>query len=234
MARPQSRNPDPEGDDAGGTLHQPPGTVVLDPSCCFEHPPSGSSPHSGAPEERTHGRNVSGSADILLNSERDRLERTWSATKAADDLRPIPTGEYRCRIVNGELFNAKSGTPGYKLTLEVLDGEHAGRRVWHDVWLTEAALPMAKRDLGKLGIEHLEQLERPLPEGIIVKAKVALRRDDDGTECNRVVRFDVVGIEPPDPEPFAPADAEPTARRSIDDRRLRLARRRATRRGPTP
>ena len=107
----------------------------------------------------------------------------------------MPSGEYRCSIASGELFNAKTGTPGYKLKLVVVEGEHADRVVWHDVWLSEAALPMAKRDLGKLGITSLEQLERPLPEGIIVNAKVALRRDDDGTEYNRVNRLDVVGIE---------------------------------------
>ena len=91
-------------------------------------------------------------ADILLNSDREKLGRDWDSTKAADDLKPLPSGEYRCSIASGELFNAKQGTPGYKLKLVVLEGEHADRVVWHDVWLTEAALPMAKRDLGKLGI----------------------------------------------------------------------------------
>jgi hypothetical protein len=146
-------------------------------------------------------------SDILMNPERERLERTWSTTKAADDLKPIPAGEYRCRVVSGELFNARGGTPGYKLTLEVLDGEHAGRRLWHDIWLTDAAMSMAKRDLGKLGVEHLSQLERPLPVGIILAAKVALRRGDDGAEFNRVTRFEVVAVEPPAPDPYAPTDA---------------------------
>ena len=113
----------------------------------------------------------------------------------------MPSGEYRCSIASGELFTAKKGTPGYKLKLVVLEGEHADRLVWHDVWLSEAALPMAKRDLGKLGITSLEQLERPLPEGIVVAAKVALRKGDDGTEFNRVNRLDVVGIETPSPSP---------------------------------
>jgi hypothetical protein len=143
-------------------------------------------------------------ADILLNSDRDKLGRIWESTKAADDLRPLPSGEYRCTVASGELFNSKSGTPGYKLKLVVVDGEHADRVVWHDVWLSEAALPMAKRDLGKLGVTSLDQLERPLPDGIVVAAKVALRKNDDGTEYNRVNRLDVVGIEPPEPEPFAP------------------------------
>src|SRR5512135_989319 len=118
--------------------------------------------------------------DILMNSERERLERTWSTTKAADDLKPIPAGDYRCRILDGTLFNSKGGTPGFKLTFEVCDGEHASRRVWHDVWLSEAALPMAKRDLRKLGVEHLKQMDRPLPVGIIADVRVALRKGDDG------------------------------------------------------
>jgi hypothetical protein len=149
-------------------------------------------------------------SEILPRSDRERIARTWDSTKAADELKPIPAGEYRCRIIDGALFNAKSGTAGYKLTLEVLEGEHAGRRLWHDVWLTEAAMSMAKRDLGRLGVTSLEQLEQPLPEGIIVNAKVALRKNDDGTEYNRVSRFDVVAIEEPEPEPFAPSsDGEP-------------------------
>ena len=117
----------------------------------------------------------------------------------------MPSGEYRCSIASGELFTAKKGTLGYKLKLVVVEGEHADRVVWHDVWLSEAALPMAKRDLGKLGITSLDQLERPLPDGIVVAAKVALRKNDDGTEFNRVNRLDVVGIETPEPEPFAPS-----------------------------
>src|SRR5438128_164679 len=144
--------------------------------------------------------------DIFLASEQDRLERAWSEAKAADDLTPIPPGLYRCRLVSGELFNANTGTQGYKLTLEVLDGEHAGRRVWHDIWLSEAAIPIAKRDLAKLGIKRPEQLERPLPDGIIVAAKVALRRADDAGEFNRITKFDVVSVEKPEPEPFAPID----------------------------
>jgi hypothetical protein len=144
-------------------------------------------------------------ADILLNSDRDKLGRVWDSTKAADDLKPLPSGEYRCGVVSGELFTATKGTPGYKIKLVVVAGDHTDRVVWHDIWLTEPAMKMAKRDLGKLGVTSFDQLDRPLPEGIIVKAKVALRKNDDGTEYNRVNRIDVVGIETPEPEPFAPS-----------------------------
>jgi hypothetical protein len=142
---------------------------------------------------------------ILLNSQRERLGHLWHTTKAANELKPLPRGDYRCRVLDGNLFNTRSGTVGYKLALEVIEGEHAGRRLWHDIWLTEPAIGLAKRDLGKLGITSLEQLEQPLPEGIIVNAKVALLKGDDGAEFNRIARFDVVGHEPPEPEPFAPS-----------------------------
>lgn len=145
-------------------------------------------------------------ADILYVSEQERLRHAWQTKKAADDQRPLPIGDYRFRILSGELSSSKNGTPGYKLMLEVCDGEHAGRRIWHDVWLSEAAVPIAKRDLGKLGIESLEQLEQPLPDGIIISARVALRTGDDGKEFNRVVRFEFEGVEKSAPEPFAPTD----------------------------
>jgi hypothetical protein len=144
--------------------------------------------------------------DILLNSDREKLGRAWSETKAAADLKPLPSGTYRCTVASGELFTSKSGTPGYKLKLVVVQGDFIDRVVWLDVWLSEPALPMAKRDLGKLGVTSPEQLEHPLPEGIVVDAKVAIRKNDDGTGHNRVVRFDVVAIESPEPEPFAPSD----------------------------
>jgi hypothetical protein len=147
-------------------------------------------------------------SDILLNSERERIAEIWADTKPADDLKPIPPGKYSCRIVDGALFSATSGTPGYKLTLEVTEGEHVGRRLWWDCWLSAAAIPLAKRDLERLGVTDLEQLERPLPEGIIVVAKVALRRADNGEEFNKVTRFEPAGIEAPSPEPYAPTTGE--------------------------
>lgn len=161
-------------------------------------------------------------SDILPRADREKLQDAWDSTRAADDLGPPPAGEYHCRILSGELFTAKAGTPGYKITFEIIDGDHAGRRAWHDIWLTPAALGLAKRDLSRIGVSHFDQLDRPLPHGILATVRLALRRDDDGTERNRVVRFDATGIEPTEPEPFAP-DAGPgdgQAAESADTDRL--------------
>jgi hypothetical protein len=120
-------------------------------------------------------------------------------------LAPLPAGEYIAHVVAGELFTSREkNTPGYKIGFRVIEGEHAGRMIWDDLWLTPAALPMAKRDLGKLGVTSLEQLERPLPPGIRARVKAALRKDDTGAEFNRVRSFDVLGIDAPAADPFAP------------------------------
>jgi hypothetical protein len=145
-------------------------------------------------------------SDILRNGQRETLADAWGRTEAAGDLEPLPTGEYIAVIEHGEGTEGKTkGTPGYKLTFRVVEGEHAGRRFWHDVWLTVPALPLAKRDLGKLGVTNFGQLEqRPLPEGIVCSVKLALRKGDDGAEYNRVKRFDVLRIDAPAADPFAP------------------------------
>ena len=146
-------------------------------------------------------------SDILRQDDRQSLASAWAETEAAEEFAPLPSGEYVAHIVSGELFTSKEKkTPGYKLGFRVLDGEHAGRQFWDDIWLTPAAIPMAKRDLAKLGVKSLDQLENPLPPGMRCKVKLALRKDDDGTEYNRVRRFEVVGIDPVTDDAFAPGD----------------------------
>src|SRR5208283_1252323 len=150
-------------------------------------------------------------SDVLHGSDRETISQAWRETEAAKDFAPLPAGEYTCHVIAADPFNAKTkGTPGVKIVFRVIEGDHQGRHVWHDSWLTPAALSQSKRDLGKLGVTALEQLERPLPPGIRCKVKVTLRKDDDGSEYNRVKRFEVVGIDAPEVDAFAPIDtAEP-------------------------
>lgn len=145
-------------------------------------------------------------SDILHNDDRESIARAWDSTSAAPDFAPLPKATYVCHLVGCELFNARTrGTPGVKLTFQVIDGEHAGRKVWHDIWLTPAAMPRTKRQLEKFGVTSFEQLDQPLPRGIRCRVKVTLRTTDDGTDYNEVRGFDVVGIDPPETDPFAPA-----------------------------
>lgn len=145
-------------------------------------------------------------SDILHNGDRQAIAQVWDSTEAAEDYdTPLPKGEYDCHVVSCDLFNSRSkGTPGVKLAFRIIEGDYAGRKFWDDIWLTPAALPRAKRDLGKLGVTAIEQLERPLPPGIRCRVKLALRKDDDGNEYNRVRSFEVIGIDTPEEDAFAP------------------------------
>ena len=151
--------------------------------------------------------------DVLHGTTRDELARQFDEAEAAGDMLPLPRGEYRCRVTDGELVTSKGGTPGYTMTFTVDDGEHKGRKLWHTAWLTPAALPMTKRDLAKLGVTSLDMLESPLPAGFVCDVKVAVRADDDGVERNRVVSFNVVALlaDPSADDDFAsPMTAAPT------------------------
>jgi hypothetical protein len=146
-------------------------------------------------------------SEILHHGDKEKLAQAWRETEAAKDFTPLPAGEYVAQILGGEYFASKAkGTPGYKLTFRVLEGEHEGRQFWLDVWLTPAATGITKHELAKLGVSELEQLDRPLPQGIRCKVKLVLHRDDDGKDYNRVRSFAVLGIDTPEADPFAPQD----------------------------
>ena len=109
---------------------------------------------------------------------------------------------------------------------------------------------MAMRDLAKIGITHSDQLYQPLPSGILATVKMAVRKDDDGTERNRVKDFQVTGIEAAEPSRSRPTADRATARRLTTtvstgrraarrgsrhrDRRLRLSGRWHLGRGDSP
>ena len=134
----------------------------------------------------------------------EKLNKSWEETGAASDFAPLPPGVYVARILSGEYSASAHGTPGYRLTLQVLEGPHAGRRFWHTAWLTNSALPYAKRDLIKLGITSPEMLDKPLPFGIRVQVRLVVRANDDGVKYNEARDFKKIGIDSPDDEDFPP------------------------------
>ncbi len=138
------------------------------------------------------------------------LESAWNETEAAADFEPLPAGEYIGYVSGGELGESRNGTPRYRVKFTVHEGEHVGRVLTHDSWLTGKALPLAKRDLGKLGISSVADLHRPLAQPVRVRAKVALRTDDDGTRYNRIRGFDVEATPPAATPTAAARPAEPT------------------------
>ena len=147
----------------------------------------------------------------------DNIFDGWDEVQSADDFgTPIPAGKYVCIWRKGELTASKKGTPSYKLTLEVESGDHAGRKVWFDIWLTAASRTIAKRDLEKLGITNpREQLKQPIPKWLRLQVQVGLQADDSGIERNSVLAFKVLEKIQPEADPFAPDDATTTPAGSV-------------------
>src|SRR5262245_54069514 len=87
----------------------------------------------------------------IVRASADDFNELWNSTKATNGFDPLPPGVYRCLTSDSRLFTSKAkATPGFKLVFEVLDGPHAGPKVWHDIWLTRKALSMAKGELARL------------------------------------------------------------------------------------
>lgn len=150
--------------------------------------------------------------DILrANGAIDDLESAWTVGIAGEDD-VLPRGRYVADITHGEAIESRSkGTPGYRLTFEIVEGEFKGRRLWHECWFTPKSLPRSRRDLKKLGVPvdesmdaMLAALDDGLPAVFRCDVKVVLRKDDDGTERNQIRRFDVVEVIERKPDDFAP------------------------------
>lgn len=142
----------------------------------------------------------------------DNIFDDWDKVQSADDFgTPLPAGKYVCVWKKGELTTSKKGTVSYKLTLEIETGEHAGRKVWNDIWLTPASRHIAKRDLEKLGITNpREQLSQPIPKWLRLQVQIGLQADDSGVERNSVLNFKVLEKFELEADPFAPQDEPAT------------------------
>jgi hypothetical protein len=150
-------------------------------------------------------------SDILSGGNGNGIDDIWDSTAAADDFGPLPAGEYIAHLSAGELIQSRTNqTPGYRMTFTVIEGDFTNRRFWHECWLTPAALPQSKRDLAKIGISKPAMMEQALPKGIRCKCKLALRKDDQGNESNRLKTFEVIGIDKPTVDEFAPETDEQT------------------------
>lgn len=68
------------------------------------------------------------------------------------NFEPLPQTWYHFGVVKAEYgVSSKKRTPYMKLSCLVLDGEHKGRYVFHDFWLTKKSLPFNKGLLYAMG-----------------------------------------------------------------------------------
>ena len=128
---------------------------------------------------------------------------------------PIPAGRYPMQIIESENKIAKSGNGEYlQITLEVLDGEHKGRRVFvilNLVNTNQTAVEIAYRDLsaicravGVRQVDDSEQLHNKPFTGV-----VKIKHDPGYDPQNALAGYEPLGTAAP-----ASPTPSPTSKRN--------------------
>lgn len=150
-------------------------------------------------------------------SDLSRLFNT-SGNDGADDLdalftmpaaEVLPAGVYAVELTRGGLGKSKSGKDRYELRARVGDGEHVGRTLFDDFYLTPSAWWKSGPLLKKLGITSPEQCRRDLPTGLLARVRLTIE-EHDGTRRNKIADITLIGRKPDDDTGAAPVVATPT------------------------
>lgn len=135
-----------------------------------------------------------GAADAVVDfSQGDSLMVDFSSTEDLGERELLPAAFYPCVISACEFkYSNSKGTPMWSLTLEVSDGEYAGRKLYSHLVMDGAGLPFTKRTLARIAPELLESAFNPEDEEVIssmlgkdVKAKVTVG-NYEGEKTNNV------------------------------------------------
>lgn len=130
---------------------------------------------------------------------------------------PIPAGKYKAVITDSEEKPTKAGTGSYiQFTIEVIEGEHKGRKLWARLNLNNPsaqAVEIARGELSAIcravGVKQLKDTAQLHDLPLVVKVKQ--KSDKDSGE----VRNEIGGYEPaggagvngPKPPPAKPSNA---------------------------
>ena len=156
-----------------------------------------------------------------------KLTTPFDATQVdpAKPLEPVPAGDYQVQIIQSEIRVTRAGTGQYyALDLEILDGEHQGRRLWDRIMfehpsvqavaMGEGKFSAICHSIGNMNVEDTEELHFK-PMVAVVKLRPA-GPDKSGVE--RDASNDIKGYKPvadgspaPRPPSSAPSPAAPPA-----------------------
>lgn len=126
-----------------------------------------------------------------------------------NDFAPLPVGEYTAAIVESEEKQTKAGTGSYlNLTLEVIEGNFKGRKVWERLNLNnpnQTAVNIAQQTLKAIHIAQGKSspaLDSSELHNVPMKIKVTVRDDPQYGPSNEIKAYGPVGSAPA-PQPAA-------------------------------
>lgn len=139
------------------------------------------------------------------------LDFTFNPSDVPEDERsfePLPAGLYNVQIIESEVRPSKSGQM-LRLTLEVMDGPKAGRRIWDNLNIqnrSQQAQQIAQRALADIcqavGCGALQDSEELHFKPLVADVKIVPERTDENTgniypPSNGVKRYKARGGQPP-------------------------------------
>lgn len=135
-----------------------------------------------------------------------------SSVADAGDYQPLPAGTYLAAIVAEEKKTSKAGNSHYlELMIEVLAGEHKGRRVIERLsfWNTnETAVAIAQRKLKKIceatGLAVVRDSAELLDLPMTIKTKIEIQKDGEYAGRASAIVVDYA-------KPTGPASHTPTS-----------------------
>lgn len=130
----------------------------------------------------------------------------------------IPVGEYPMQVIESEIAQTRTGGEIIKLTFEIVDGQHQGRRVWSTITWSNAnpqAETIGRQQLAELvhacGLDAIDDTDQLHFKPLI--GKVGIEKDKTGQyeDKNRVNRFKPMAGAAPAPAAKPAPAARPAA-----------------------
>jgi len=136
----------------------------------------------------------------------------------ATSYEPIPADWYKAVITETEEKPTKAQTGSYlQLTIEVIEGQHQGRRVFERLNLknpNSVAVEIAQRSLSSIcrsiGVNNPQNSEELMDKPLMIKVAVKPAQGEYGAS-NEIKGYDAVGGATTAPAPAAVADTASSA-----------------------
>ena len=130
------------------------------------------------------------------------------------DFAPIPASDYNVKITSTEATKSTTDKPMWKYTVEVLDGPHAGRKVWGQQTLTQDnpnALDIFFRQMAAAGLTKEFFRTKPSAQeiadamlGRVFRARVAIK-EYQGSPRNEIKGWNPASASAGGPPPMGAA-----------------------------
>ena len=134
------------------------------------------------------------------------------------DFEPIPAGPYMVQVIDSDVINTKAETGKIlKLTLEVMDGPYANRKIWSNLNFKNpnaTAQRIAQEQIKQIcdAVGHSGQLtDSEVLHYKPMRAQVVIRKSDQYGDGNEIKRFSALSGSAPPAGKTAPQDDRPAA-----------------------